>query len=165
MNKKRILIICTLLLFALLLLADQVTKTSALQSGDRIFVSLAGSAIISREVTINSGVAFGVDVWPGFPFAIVGAFFFMYLLRVTVRHAELRSNVTVWISLAVMSAGIIGNLIDRFRYGGVVDFISISILPIFNLADVCLVGGCGLYILKYLRSEQRVSATKEETHE
>ncbi len=42
-----------------------------------------------------------------------------------------------WI-LAVLAAGIIGNLIDRVRLGYVIDFINFKIWPIFNLADVFL---------------------------
>lgn len=42
-----------------------------------------------------------------------------------------------WI-LAVLAAGIIGNLIDRVRLGYVIDFINFKIWPIFNIADVLL---------------------------
>ena len=37
--------------------------------------------------------------------------------------------------------GAIGNLIDRIRFGYVVDFMDLSVWPVFNVADSCLVIG------------------------
>jgi len=49
-------------------------------------------------------------------------------------------------------AGLIGNLIDRLTYGYVIDFIKISMWPSFNLADIFLVTGVILLIIKLRRS-------------
>ena len=49
-------------------------------------------------------------------------------------------------------AGLIGNLIDRLTYGYVIDFIKISKWPSFNLADIFLVTGVILLIIKLRRS-------------
>ncbi len=48
-----------------------------------------------------------------------------------------------WISLAVgvQMGGALGNLIDRLRLGYVVDYLHIRGLPIFNIADIAIVGG------------------------
>lgn len=49
--------------------------------------------------------------------------------------------------LALVFAGIIGNMIDRILYGAVRDFIRIGDwFPIFNLADVYLCVGVGMFI-------------------
>ena len=46
--------------------------------------------------------------------------------------------------------GIIGNLIDRIVYGYVIDFISFSFWPAFNVADSALtIGIIGLIILSF----------------
>lgn len=44
-------------------------------------------------------------------------------------------------SLAMILAGAIGNLIDRMRFGYVIDFIKVYWWPNFNLADVWIVVG------------------------
>lgn len=51
--------------------------------------------------------------------------------------------------LAVIVAGGIGNMIDRFRLDYVVDFISFVLInyPIFNVADIYVVATIGLFIL------------------
>ena len=57
------------------------------------------------------------------------------------------------VPLALIAGGAIGNLIDRIRFGAVVDFLDFHIggyhWPAFNVADVCIVVGVGLYILNW----------------
>ncbi len=53
-------------------------------------------------------------------------------------------------------AGSCSNIIDRILYGGVVDFILLSYkdysYPVFNIADVCIVIGIMLIIIKNYRA-------------
>lgn len=65
------------------------------------------------------------------------------------------------LSLSLIVAGGIGNLIDRVRmliepdFSGVIDYINFEFIsfPVFNFADICVViGGC-LLLLNYLISE------------
>lgn len=51
------------------------------------------------------------------------------------------------ISLSLIAAGGIGNLIDRAAYGYVVDFLDFRFWPIFNVADISVCVGCGLLVL------------------
>jgi len=55
------------------------------------------------------------------------------------------------IALGLMFGGIIGNLIDRFRIGHVVDFISLHYdrwyWPAFNLADSAITAGAAWWLL------------------
>ena len=50
----------------------------------------------------------------------------------------------VRLSLGLQLGGAIGNLLDRIRYGHVVDFIDIGFWPIFNVADMAIVTGVGI---------------------
>ncbi len=58
--------------------------------------------------------------------------------------------------LLVLSGGI-SNLLDRFLYGGVVDFILVGgngyYWPAFNIADVCIVVGALLMLRQALKEE------------
>lgn len=63
-------------------------------------------------------------------------------------------------SLGLVLGGALGNMIDRFAYGYVVDFLDFIIFgydfPVFNFADICIVcGGIGL-ILVVLFSKQEM---------
>jgi signal peptidase II len=51
------------------------------------------------------------------------------------------------LSLSLIAAGGIGNLIDRAANGYVVDFLDFRIWPIFNVADISVCVGCGLLVL------------------
>lgn len=53
------------------------------------------------------------------------------------------------ISLSLIVAGAIGNLVDRLAFGHVRDFISIGWWPIFNLADSFLCIGIFLILVFY----------------
>lgn len=56
------------------------------------------------------------------------------------------------LGLALIFSGLIGNLIDRLTYSYVIDYIKISVWPAFNLADIFLVLGVIIIIVKNAKS-------------
>ena len=71
-----------------------------------------------------------------------------------------RNNWREALPYALIIAGALGNLVDRFRYGYVVDFIewyykSYS-WPVFNIADSCIVAGAALLIMFSFRKKEEV---------
>ena len=66
-----------------------------------------------------------------------------------------RANTYERLPLAFIIGGALGNLVDRIRYGAVVDFLDFHIggahWPAFNVADIFICVGVGLYILRWLR--------------
>ena len=65
-------------------------------------------------------------------------------------------------SLALILAGGIGNIIDRVRFGYVVDFFDFRIWPIFNVADIAVCCGCGLLVFYVLIWEPRMQKKAKE---
>lgn len=59
------------------------------------------------------------------------------------------------VALGLVLAGALGNMIDRLRLGYVVDFIHVRSgalsIPVFNVADACIVVGATLLVLSGLR--------------
>lgn len=53
-------------------------------------------------------------------------------------------------SLVILVAAGLSNLLDRFFYGGVVDYIDIKIWPVFNLADIIICGATVVFIWHFL---------------
>ena len=57
-------------------------------------------------------------------------------------------------SLALIVGGALGNLIDRIRFGAVIDFLDFHVKnwhwPAFNFADICISVGVGLIILGWV---------------
>ena len=66
---------------------------------------------------------------------------------------------SISLSLSLVLGGAIGNLIDRFRYGEVVDFLDFYFhsyhWPAFNIADSAICIGIGLMALELLRRDQK----------
>jgi signal peptidase II len=66
---------------------------------------------------------------------------------------------TLWLrlSLSLLLGGAIGNLIDRLRFGYVIDFIDLRVWPVFNIADSCITVGVGMmaYYLLFKATRQK----------
>lgn len=67
--------------------------------------------------------------------------------------------------LALILGGALGNLIDRIRFGAVVDFLDFHVggwhWPAFNVADICIVVGVGLYLLNMYLARRSCVISKE----
>ncbi|MFZ5644422.1 MAG: signal peptidase II [Bacillota bacterium] len=59
------------------------------------------------------------------------------------------------IATGFVVGGAAGNLIDRIRFGSVVDFIDLRVWPVFNLADTAIVIGAGLLIIVLWKAESK----------
>jgi len=82
---------------------------------------------------------------------IIGFFSHMLFFRA-------RDNLERW-ALALIVGGAVGNLIDRMRFGAVIDFLDFHYKtmhwPAFNFADICITIGVGLYLLHWFKSRKR----------
>ena len=56
-----------------------------------------------------------------------------------------------FISASLIFGGAIGNLIDRVRFGYVVDFLDLRWWPVFNVADIALTVGVTLLFIEVIR--------------
>lgn len=133
-----------------LIFLDQLTKyfaVTGLKGGS--FVALIPH-ILYLLYTENTGVAFGLFEGHNFVFVfialLVSVFLFVYAMKMPLdkRFLPLR------VALSFITAGAIGNVIDRLRYGYVIDFIYFSPIdfPVFNFADICVtVSSLGILIL------------------
>jgi signal peptidase II len=78
-----------------------------------------------------------------------------------------RTNDRLLGSLALLLAGIVGNLTDRARLGYVIDFIDVQIggwhYPTFNVADAAICIGAGLLILDLFFNRKKTEETKTES--
>lgn len=80
---------------------------------------------------INSGAALGLGgAWPQF---------WQWLMMVLLLGLLLKFKFN-W-QTGLITAGGLANLIDRVRWGGVVDYLALSLLPRFNLADCLILAG------------------------
>jgi signal peptidase II len=63
------------------------------------------------------------------------------------------------VAFACILGGAAGNILDRLRFGYVVDFIDVRVWPnVFNVADCAITAGVGLLLLRMFLYERRTSA-------
>ncbi len=100
---------------------------------------------------------FGSQVWllVGMALAVLAVFWFAF------RDAAAQSPL-VRLAFGAIVGGAIGNIIDRFHYGFVVDFIDLRWWPVFNVADSCITIGVGLLLISSLGRE-RTAAPRAES--
>ena len=111
---------------------------------------------------LNPGAAFSLFAtmpeWVRNPFFILISVAAAVLI-VAYRSRYVRENRLASVSLALILGGAIGNLIDRLRYGVVVDFLDAHIYqyhwPIFNVADSAISVGVTLLLLEMLLEWRR----------
>lgn len=76
-------------------------------------------------------------------------------------YAVRRATAHERVPLALILGGAMGNLIDRIRFGAVIDFLDFHIgsihWPAFNVADICICVGVGLYILNWFIARGRAA--------
>jgi signal peptidase II len=154
-------------LAVVLVIVDQLTKvwaTATLEYNTPKVVL----PILNITLHHNTGAAFSflhdAGGWQRWLFSgialVVGAGIAIWMARLK------RGQVLLMASLALVLAGALGNVIDRLRFGYVVDFISVhygdAYFPTFNIADSAITIGAILMLLDMVRNPQNhASATRD----
>lgn len=130
--KNRLLIV--ILLACLLAILDQFTKYLA-------------TNFFSEYVHQNHAIAFSLPL----PKVLIIPATFLFIILLTyfgAKEFNLKKPLATS-AFALILGGGLGNLIDRFTLGYVIDFISIWKWPVFNLADVFVTVGVLMILAFY----------------
>lgn len=102
----------------------------------------------------NTGAAFGFlsgsKTWLRQTFFVTVSIVALVVIVIAYRHLKSQGRVFVY-ALGLIAGGAVGNLIDRLRFGSVVDFLYFYVgsyyWPAFNMADSAISVGVGLFLL------------------
>ncbi len=143
---RRTLILVVLM--SLIILIDQCSKHFVL-SHVVYNASYVIAPFLSFTLVFNKGISFGILNNQGqqqYILISVAVIVVIMLLLVT------RKNKKLYVAVACIISGTIGNIIDRICYGAVVDFIDLHLLdyhfPVFNIADISIF--CGIMLVLYV---------------
>ncbi|MCD8133528.1 MAG: signal peptidase II [Clostridiales bacterium] len=145
-------IITGIVCFVVLTMLDQVTKELAV-------LRLKGQepVILIRQVfqlyyLENHGAAFGILQGKQSVFFIITIVILAVIVYVYARLPFVRKYRVIRVFLVMISAGAIGNLIDRVSQGYVVDFFYFNLIdfPVFNVADIYVTCATILLVLTVL---------------
>jgi signal peptidase II len=148
------------LIIVVIFAADQITKHIVQNSiaHDQVITVIPG--FFNLIHTENSGIAFSLFAGSSSPWKLVLLVGVSLALLATVVIVGLRGRAMNWqtgVGLALIVGGASSNLIDRIRFGQVVDFLDVYFRsyhwPTFNVADSAIVVGAGLLLLDMLISK------------
>ncbi|HOX54419.1 MAG: signal peptidase II [Candidatus Omnitrophica bacterium] len=142
-----------IIVFILILIVDQVSKGiifSNFYLGQSVPVI---PNIFHLTLVYNTGIAFGLFKNQTLLFSAV-SFFVIALIILSILDQRKRKDVSHLeiFALYLILSGAIGNLVDRFRLGFVVDFLDFRVWPVFNVADSAITIGVILILIRCIRS-------------
>lgn len=150
-NQRRAIIRLTLISTAVIVL-DQLTK-SIISNSLMLHETIAITSFFNITHVLNPGGAFGLFADHS---AVVRQFFFLFVSSVVACallwfYRKAADGYPLLASgLAAIFGGAVGNLVDRFRYGKVVDFLDFYIgyyhWPAFNVADSAICVGMAVFV-------------------
>jgi signal peptidase II len=155
----KFILLLSLPLYAL----DQITKWFVLQHVHPDELHVVIPDIFSLVNVTNDGAAFGSFKNNNTFFIILScvAFVFVFALLVRRRLPDLLRD----LSLALLLAGIMGNLTDRFVHGHVIDFLLFDLhiplahpWPAFNVADSCICIAVICFIIHSFKKPRTVAS-------
>lgn len=156
-----------LLLSLPLYFLDQITKGLVLRSVGAEDIHVVVPDFFAIVNVTNDGAAFGSFKNNNMFFIVLSCVAFIFVFALLLRRNRTRDRLRD-ISLALLLAGIMGNLTDRFLHGHVVDFLLFDFGPgvpkllqpflhpfwAFNVADSCIFIAVTCFIIHSLRKRK-----------
>ncbi len=141
-----------------LFLLDQFTKWLVLRNiavGDIVPVIPGFFGLVQVH---NTGAAFGMMKDGNVFFTVLASVALIVLVWMAWNNRP--SDRLSRVAVAVLAAGVAGNLLDRLIHGFVVDFLHFvlpwyGVWPSFNVADSCICVAAGLFILASFRDGKK----------
>ena len=127
-----------LFLSVILVAADQIAKN--------IFLTSFCNQNLAWRISITPAIFY--SAW------IIIVAFLIYLFTNTRNYYQK-------FFLVLVFSGAVSNLIDRIRFGCVVDYIDFKIFPVFNLADVYITIGAILFLFSFLKPNDKIQMTNQ----
>jgi signal peptidase II len=145
---------------------DQLTKHLVLRFISPYDARIVVPDFFSLVNDTNTGAAFGSFRGNNTFFIVISVVALVVVTALLIRH----SQPDPWrdLSLALLLAGILGNLTDRLLYGHVIDFLLFNLhipyadpWPAFNVADSCISIAVALFIIHSFRTQRSAGKTAQ----
>jgi signal peptidase II len=164
LKKKYSILFATVTVFTLL---DFITKayiSSTMYLHESIVV-VGGFFNITYVRNPGAAFSFLADAPPVFRFVffVTVTVFAIILILTYIAKSKLEEPLMT-LGLSLIMSGAVGNLIDRVRFGEVIDFLDIYVgshhWPAFNVADSAITVGAFILILEVFRETKRQNDSK-----
>lgn len=136
---------------SLILILDRITKIiikgRLLQGESRIILP----NLFHITLVLNKGAAFGLFKDQRIFFVSLSCLTILFII-IYIRRNDLKC-ISSSLALGLILGGAAGNLIDRIRFGYVIDFLDFRIWPVFNVADSSITIGAVMLLCNILRQK------------
>ena len=157
------------ILFLGIFVSDQLTKFLALKylSENKLVPIIPN--FFNLTLVFNPGAAFGMfgnlpDFWRRTVLGFVSVLALIVVFRFMLKEA--RDDKIALGALTAILAGAVGNIVDRFRFDAVVDFLDFYYglyhWPAFNIADSAITIGVTLLVVRMLFGDAAAKETQSE---
>ena len=147
------------LIAGLVLAVDQLTKLIILLKLDEDRVVPVIENVLDINIVRNTGAAFGIFKNQTL---ILAGISILVLILISIFYRQITNSGRIFqTGFGLIAGGTLGNLIDRLRFGYVVDFIDFHIWPVFNTADSAITIGVILLFWKIFRERKNESYSRK----
>ena len=156
MRDKKACIFYFLMMIILLDFGNQLRKISFSP-----YLQNADNPIFSIVHLNNTGSAFSMFQNNAKLLGALGIFVVLIIAIEIIKNISFKDK-TELLALTLFCAGTLGNVIERFQYGYVIDFIKLNFVnfPIFNAFDIMICVGIFLYCLTIFLEFKKVKNEK-----
>lgn len=154
------------IMIGVLVAADQLVKNWAVEVlqpvGSMDFIHFGDFKIFDLTYLENRGAIFGTMA--GQRWFLVGFTSLVIVAGIIFMFATLGRSKLLNIAVGLFVAGGIGNLIDRIRFGYVVDMFEVKLFDfaIFNVADICVTVAFVLLIIYGIFIDPKIEKVRQE---
>lgn len=148
-----------IILTCLFVILDRISKILALDKLKEIGSLPIVNNVFHLTYCENTGAAFSMFSKNTFLLSLFTLVFIMIIVYLMYRQLTCYKNKIIMISYSLILGGAIGNLIDRFYYGFVVDYFDFRLInfAIFNVADIFItIGGVLLIIYMLFNDDVKI---------
>ncbi|MDE6666027.1 MAG: signal peptidase II [Ruminococcus sp.] len=153
-------------MICLLVVADQIVKNWSVEVlqpvGSMDFIRFGDFKIIDLTYLENDGAIFGS--MSGQRWFLVGFTSLVIIAGIIAMFLLIKRSKLLDVAMGLFVAGGIGNLIDRIRFGYVVDMFEIKLFrfAIFNVADICVTVAFVLLLIYGIFIDPKIEKAKQE---
>ena len=154
LREETVLFVICLVILLVLAVADQLFKYLIVSNYSlnelHNVISFGKHKIFSLTYVKNSGAAW--SIMAGKSWFLIGIPIVIIIVGFIYLYKKRNSSKFLTISLSMLLAGGIANLIDRIRFKEVIDYIKFEPInfPVFNFADICVVLGGIMFCIYFI---------------
>lgn len=145
MEKKQFILnaMLHLILIGVIIVIDQITKAWA-RDALSIHPVILWEKVFSFQLVYNTGGPWGLLGKYTIVLTLASLLILLLVIAIYLKMPRIRKMNPLRICVSLITAGAVGNIIDRIAYKKVTDLFSFDLInfPVFNVADISIVCGC-----------------------